>query len=169
MEKEHTIENWKPLIIKICRRYTDERPIEDSEMFAECCIKFMRCVELYDATREIKFITYLYAAIEKTCCGLRKKENKRKKIEKTDFYFQDNNLKENLIAYEEDYVDHVDNIYNVAKVLALLDTRTQYIMLERSRGRTLESIGSEMGLSKERIRQLIEIGKKKVLAEMFLE
>jgi len=165
MEKEHIIENWIPLICKIVGKYTDERPVTDTDLYQECCMKFMRAAELFDPDKDIKFITYLYATINKTCWRWRKKEFSRRKKERAGIHYEDGNINEDLLAYDERILDKFAANEDADKFLAVLDNRSQYILRQRADGRTLEEIGTELSISRERVRQITELAYKKILAE----
>ncbi len=165
-EKEHTIQNWKPLIISICKKYTRDFPVEDSDLYQECCIKFLKCVELFDPKYEVKFITYLHVAITRCCQRFQQDECERRKKfkcwppENEEWHFDDQ-----LLA-----VDYRDNEKSSASVdlhamMQDFEPRTKKIMKMHLEGHTLASISKKHKISRERVRQILEKTKNQIISK----
>lgn len=62
-------------------------------------------------------------------------------------------------------INIIDNMSNITESV-LYDSRTKHIVYEKALGKTLESIGNEIGVTRERIRQILSIAEKKIVAKI---
>jgi RNA polymerase sigma factor (sigma-70 family) len=151
MEK---IEDWYPLIAKIARKYTKMHPVEDSEEYAECCLAFVRATAGFDPSKAT-WMTYLYKSLENACWSWRSHVDKLKTL-KHDFAKE---TKDIFLAETNEDIFHKAEI---DKYLSVLDDRSAYILTEMAKGRTLKEVGDELGLTRERIRQIKNEAIKKI-------
>ncbi len=148
------------LVVSIARRH-----IETEDLFSlisDGNISLMRAVDKFDFTIGTRFSTYATAAISKNYSRTIPKELKtREKFRPTcDEVFQ---LKEDTradIIEVDTNMEHVNKI--VRSLTNLLDTRELEIITLRfgldysKEPMTLKEVGSEVGLTKERVRQIAE-------------
>ena len=130
------------------------------ELLSDGNMSLIRAVEKFDFSRGNKFSTYATWAIMKNFARSIPEENKRReryvtgKEEMFDFA-QDNRTDEHEIVSDVEQSKH-----RVNRLLEYLDPRERQIIQMRagletySEGMTLEEIGQQLGITKERVRQL---------------
>lgn len=147
------------LVVSIMKRYVTEND-GTFELISEGNVSLMRAVEKFDYTRGFRFSTYASWAIRKNNAREFTNQIKRR------IRFQTSH-DEVLADCPQEHFDPVqaeraqrERAVRVAKVLARLDTRDRRIIEGRfglagnQESKTLKEVGAEMGVSKERIRQL---------------
>lgn len=147
------------LVVSIVKRYVTEND-GTFELISEGNISLMRAVEKFDYTRGFRFSTYATWAIQKN--------NAR--------HFADDVRRRIRFQTSQDEVlagspqEHFDPLHaeraqrerasQIAKILKRLDERDRRIIAGRfglagnEEAKTLKEVGAEMGVSKERVRQL---------------
>jgi RNA polymerase primary sigma factor/RNA polymerase sigma factor len=147
------------LVVAIMRRYVTEND-GTFELISDGNISLMRAVEKFDYTRGAKFSTYATWAIQKNNARRFADDIKRR------VRFQTSHEE----ALADSPQDHFDPLHaerrqqeradRIAKVLKRLDLRDRQIIEGRYglggnlEAKTLKQVGAEMGVSKERVRQL---------------
>ncbi len=152
-----------------------------SDLIAEGNLGLMKAMEKFDYTKDFKTISYSVWWIRQTILEALKKRN----ILKGDELTQSNNIEEENNSDSDDellepekYVESfnfnsinmMDNSFIVSKLLNVLTEREKDVILhyfgfDSSEEMTLEEIGNELGLTKERIRQIKEGALKKLRTE----
>jgi RNA polymerase primary sigma factor/RNA polymerase sigma factor len=147
------------LVVSIMKRYVNEND-GTFELISDGNISLMRAVEKFDYTRGAKFSTYATWAIQKNNARRFADDIKRR------IRFQTSHDE----ALSDSPQEHFDPLHaeraqqeraaRVAKVLTRLDMRDRQIIEGRFglagnlEAKTLKQVGEELGVSKERIRQL---------------
>lgn len=152
-----------------------------SDLIAEGNLGFMKAIEKFDYTRDFKTISYSVWWIRQTILEALKKRN----ILKGDELTQSENMNEennsdidDSIIEPEEYIDsfefnnikQTDDAFSMEKLFDTLTEREKkvislYFGFDQNKDLTLEEIGKELGLTKERIRQIKECALKKMRAE----
>ncbi|MEX0678751.1 MAG: sigma-70 family RNA polymerase sigma factor [Pirellulales bacterium] len=147
------------LVVSIMKRYVTEND-GTFELISEGNVSLMRAVEKFDYTRGFRFSTYASWAIQKNNAREFANQIKRR------IRFQTSH-DEALADCPQEHFDPLhaeraqqERAVRVAKVLARLNTRDRQIIEGRfglagnQEAKTLKEVGAEMGVSKERVRQL---------------
>lgn len=157
------------LVFAACRRY---RPgangAELDELIHVARLALLNAAEGFDAERGFRFGTYAFRAIACAFRGLHKRERKHRERRMP-------LTPQSLRAIPaggpspEDVAHHRMQMERLEALLVQLDAREQRIIRGRKFGvppDTLEMIGRELGLSKERVRQIevIALGRLRELA-----
>jgi len=157
-------------------------PIEDMDEFQDGCTGLMRAVERYDVTFGTKFSTYavpwIRRGVQEGQMRLRPHGAKTagsKRFGQNGVSFTDyvgnldekgSPLKDALLSVTDEVarfeqVEHEENI--VQKALGVLSPKEQmFAKAYIFDGKTLEQIGDEAGISKERVRQILARAKRKM-------
>jgi RNA polymerase primary sigma factor/RNA polymerase sigma factor len=135
-------------------------PVENFfELVSDGNVSLMRAVEKFDYARGYKFSTYASWAIMKNFARTIPDEHRYRDRFRT-------SQSEMFISAEDDRSDQIEQEtsqsrrqWQVEKILGRLDEREQKIIarrfgLQQGEERTLKEIGAELGVTKERIRQL---------------
>jgi RNA polymerase sigma factor (sigma-70 family) len=147
------------LVVSIARKYV--RPgMNLFELVSDGNIALMRAIEKFDFSRGFKFSTYATWAIRRMFARAIPAEQTRLTRYRTgvDVVFADSKH-EGSSLYEQERANELQRDY-LTKILKKLDRRERTIIANRfglQRGtepQTLEQIGNELGVSKERIRQI---------------
>lgn len=150
-----------------------------SDLIAEGNVGLMKAIDNFDYERGFKTISYSVWWIRQNILDALKKRNSIKGDELPET--QDNNIDydrdSDYIVSEvsDDYVENnefesLKNSEEIKIISMLLDCLTQrekfiivnYYGLENKEEKTLEELGSELGLTKERVRQIKECALKKL-------
>jgi RNA polymerase sigma factor (sigma-70 family) len=119
---------------------------------------YLKAIEKFDAKFGCRLNTYsswwIKCHVRRAACGAR--HTPRYRFESTLTSLR--GFADKIVAapeddnFEAEQTAHIVEMMNVA--LSLLKPRSADVLRQRMKGRTLEEIGDEMGLSKERIRQI---------------
>jgi RNA polymerase primary sigma factor/RNA polymerase sigma factor len=147
------------LVVSVMKRYVNESD-GTFELISDGNISLMRAVEKFDYTRGAKFSTYATWAIQKNNARRFADDIKRR------IRFQ-TSQDEALAGSAQDHFDPIqaermqdERAERVARVLKRLDIRDRQIIEGRYglagnlEAKTLKEVGEQMGVSKERVRQL---------------
>ena len=152
-----------------------------SDLIAEGNLGFMKAIEKFDYTRDLKTISYSVWWIRQTILEALKKRNilKGDELTQSDNMDEENNsdIDDNIIEPEE-YIDsfefssikQTDDSFSMEKLFDTLTEREKkvislYFGFGQNKDLTLEEIGKELDLTKERIRQIKECALKKMRTE----
>lgn len=152
-----------------------------SDLIAEGNLGFMKAIEKFDYTRDLKTISYSVWWIRQTILEALKKRNilKGDELTQSDNMDEENNSDiDDNIAEQEEYIDsfefsnikQTDDSFSMDKLFDTLTEREKkvislYFGFDQNKDLTLEEIGKELGLTKERIRQIKECALKKMRTE----
>ena len=152
-----------------------------SDLIAEGNLGFMKAIEKFDYTRDLKTISYSVWWIRQTILEALKKRNilKGDELTQTDNMNEENNSDiDDNITEQEEYIDsfefssikQTDDSFSMEKLFDTLTEREKkvislYFGFDQNKDLTLEEIGKELGLTKERIRQIKECALKKMRTE----
>ena len=152
-----------------------------SDLIAEGNLGFMKAIEKFDYTRDLKTISYSVWWIRQTILEALKKRNilKGDELTQSDNMDEENNSDiDDNITEQEEYIDsfefsnikQTDDSFSMDKLFDTLTEREKkvislYFGFDQNKDLTLEEIGKELGLTKERIRQIKECALKKMRSE----
>lgn len=142
---------------------------EFDEFLAEANAILLYAIDKFDYSRGYRFSTYATHAVQRHTFRLIERQSKRKKRESANC-----DLLQSATAEESHGLDAGEVLRAVQEIMAKFDgtltEREQYIIRNRfgldgsEKGKTLRVIGEEIGLSKERVRQLLQQGLEKLAA-----
>jgi len=147
------------LVVSIAKRHVGPRG-DLFGLISDGNVSLMRAVDKFDYTRGFKFSTYAHWAIRKNFARSIPDEFKHRERFRTssdEVFNSHQDVRADHLALEIDQQARADQI---VKILHALDEREQQIIVMRfglGRGtepRTLKEVGEELGVTKERIRQL---------------
>jgi len=159
--KNTIIEANLPLVVGIARRHSNAgAPLQ--ELLSEGNFSLMRAVEGFDYTRGFRFATYASWVIAKNFA--RRIPSKAKKPGKVAAGFLDNIQRDLRLDIAVDFGAIERARHSLVQVIKNeLNEREQYVILHHydladsrilKKAKTLQQIGDEMHLSKERVRQI---------------
>ena len=151
------------------------RGLSYSDLIAEGNIGLIKAMDKFEATRGYKVISYsvwwirqsiIEAIYKRTAVGVEELPQDYEEQSSDENECQYFNKKELPQIYVEDEQEKMDNKQTVLELLSILDDReaeiiTRYYGLLEEPVK-LEEIGDDMNLSKERVRQIMEKGLKKM-------
>jgi RNA polymerase sigma factor (sigma-70 family) len=164
--KDHLISSNMRLVVAIAKRHSGQTD-NFFELLSDGNMSLIRAVEKFDYSRGNKFSTYASWAIMKNFARSIPEEKHRKERYVTGheelFEAHPDNRSD-----EQEWHAHAEQAANqVNRLLEYLEPRERQIIRmragldDRGKGMTLEEIGQEMGITKERVRQLnVRIMKK---------
>jgi RNA polymerase sigma factor (sigma-70 family) len=128
--------------------------VEDTEEFADACVGLVNAEKGYDPSSGYQFSTFAYICARREVVKGIKNRTKNKYT----------SIEEEVPAKETNgNLDEPDKKQVVGEFLNELTGRSLDILKKRHlKGMTLEEIGNEYGISKERVRQIIESALKKI-------
>ena len=152
------------LVISIARKLSHNDPGEFDDMVAEGNAILLYAIEKFDYARGFRFSTYLTHSVQRHLYRYINRRNKQRGKELT-------SANEHLaVMHGRDDASEYEAAKSIAiarqvlaKVDETLDERERFILLGRlgldkdeAKGQSFQSLGNELGLSKERIRQLFQ-------------
>jgi RNA polymerase sigma factor (sigma-70 family) len=154
------------LVTSIVRRLARTAD-EFDEFLAEGNAILLKAIDKFDYSRGFRFSTYATHAVQRHTFRLIERINKRKQREAAN-----SELLHSAQAVESDKPDGREVLAAVEQITGSFDDtltpREQHIIRSRfgldgsEKGKTLKVIGEEVGLSKERVRQIVEEGLRKL-------
>lgn len=156
--KNQIIRSNLRLVVSIAKRHVG--PSNNFfELVSDGNMSLIRAVEKFDYARGNKFSTYASWAIMKNFARTIPEENYRRDRFVTGHEEMFESAADGRIDEHEYEVAHRRNVEAVQGMLGRLDDRERKIMISRygldgSREMTLEQLGKELGITKERVRQI---------------
>ena len=152
--------------------------LKDEEKLSDAYMDVMKAVDYFDYTRGLKFSTYTTWIIHRTL--IRTWQSQQRERERGFFFVDTDTMGENFVSSSHGHEQEQQYQIDKQTVAYLLDhcglasgdendlQRRQYILTHRfglgqARSMTLEEIGKELGISKERVRQLESSSIKNIL------
>ncbi|MCH2201492.1 MAG: sigma-70 family RNA polymerase sigma factor [Fuerstiella sp.] len=149
------------LVMSIARKQSSSEDERD-EFVAEANAILLNAIDKFDFARGYRFSTYVTHAIQRHLYRLISRRNKRKHHEVN----EEDLLLSNASSHDSDEPTQKDIMAAASSILAqlddLLDPRECAIVRGRfgldpyGKGRTLRELGEELGISKERVRQILQ-------------
>jgi RNA polymerase primary sigma factor len=147
------------LVTSIVRRYCYS-PEQFDDYLAEGQAILVNAIDKFDYSRGFRFSTYVTHAVQRRIFLLNQQNRRRSQLISSEYSEQLGNVVSQPYVSEKEHLqiaDAVDRL--VASFDTVLDNREQYIVrarfgLDGSKAKSLRQIGDEIGLSKERVRQL---------------
>lgn len=161
------------LVFSIAKRYASVGSAAFDEFIGEGHVTLMRAVEKFDFSRGVKFSTYATWAIVNGCNALLKKQSalQRQQVCHSAEGIEDAVPDHRVTAGEEQAVQDLRQV--VGELLLGLNSRERAIIearfgFEVHQSPTLKELGDDLGISKERVRQLQQraLQKLRELAEV---
>jgi RNA polymerase primary sigma factor/RNA polymerase sigma factor len=147
------------LVVSIAKRHVG--PVENFfELVSDGNMSLMRAVEKFDYARGFKFSTYASWAIMKNFARTIPDENRYRDRFRTSNADMFTSTQDDRSDQFEQETSQTQREWQVEKILGRLDEREQKIIIRRfglQRGQeplTLKQVGAELGVTKERIRQI---------------
>ena len=143
---------WIPLVCKIACKYSNLRPIQDSEEYSDGIVALLRAVKNYDPYRGYKFITYAWYAIRREILrGVISRNRKDQVLYDRESFFE----AAEVIQPELEDLEYYD-YPEFQDLLTTLNDRELFIVSETVKGRVLREMAVELRVTKERVRQIRE-------------
>lgn len=156
------------LAMRIAGMFTTERPVEDSEAFGDAVVGLLVAAEHFDPSLGFKFSTYAWRTIRRTMIEGHRRRNRHLRCTRaTRVIFVD---PEDLKAKRDsgqplEPIDTENLIATMRANISSLPPQYAKVMLGRLDGKKLHEIGDEMGVTRERVRQ-IQISATGMLRQM---
>lgn len=159
------------LVFSIVKRYASVGSAAFDEFMGEGHVTLMRAVEKFDFSRGVKFSTYATWAIVNGCNALLKKQSSLQRQQCSHLAEVEEMVPDHRVtAGEEQSIQDIRQ--RVGELLLGLNSRERAIIEARfgfdvHQSPTLKEIGDDLGISKERVRQLQQraLEKLRALAE----
>lgn len=152
--------------------------LQDEEKLSDAYLDVMKAVDYFDFTRGNKFSTYATWIVHRTL--IRTWQHQQRERDRGFFLVDTDSMAENVVAGDHGHEEEQQYEINKQTVGYLLEhcglpsgdekdlQRRQYILTRRfglgqATSMTLEEIGRELGISKERVRQLEDSSIKNIL------
>jgi len=173
--RETLIQSCIPWALKLASKFCELNPNVYQDLIQESMIGLIDAVDKFDPERNTRLTTIAFYYVRRDCIRWLKDH----RIIKVPYYEQYKNLKGDLpskqplcsldvvepnnevFSYEEhEIVEQRDEMELVYDCMDALDERTRWIILERFKNqkRTLKDIGQELGITRERVRQIEKKG-----------
>lgn len=138
---------------------------DEQDAWSHCHEALLRCVRCFDQGRGLKFVTYFWTALR----NVHRRAFRGGAIARTHYVavrkgmsFREIDISCCDCAVEAVERPFADEVLLLRRQLELLPARERNILRRRMRGETLEAIGREVGLSKERVRQVQRLAIEKL-------
>jgi len=173
--RERLIKSCVPWAMLVAAKYSRVTQCNLHDMTQQAFLGLIDAVDRFDPNRGTRLTTYAYHYIRRDCLRWMKSD----RLIHIPFYEQDKNNygdipskfvpcslekarpDDMMFAYtEHEIAEHNDEMELFKDCLEVLDERTQWIIMERfkTKGRTLKDIGKELGITRERVRQIQQKG-----------
>ena len=140
------------LAYKIAMRFDPTRPIDDTETLGDALVGLTRAAQMFDESRGFQFTTYAWKVIAVEIMINLRRRNRRNPL------FMDLADSSGFAPQcHRDLTREIERLREISTMrshIQQLPLRHRTIIEARLAGRTLEDIGSQMGITKERVRQL---------------
>ncbi len=162
--RDELLEQFTPLMWRFALRARTKQ-LEADDLFQLCYFAFERSLRLFDLSRNVRFITYLYQALSKEMCrkrltrkllGIPGRSVKIRSLDNGDGKAASWGSQLESPKPDGCAVEKREQLRIIEGVLGVLDPRDQKIMAMRMESITLQAIGDQLGMPKERVRQLEE-------------
>lgn len=144
------------LACKIAKKFTRERPIEDSEAFGDAMIGLVLAANQFDPGLGFKFSTFAWRVIRQNIVhAFMKRSNLRNKRATRVIFVDPEDLKAKRDSGEPlEPIDTEDLIATMRAKISSLPPQYAKVMLGRLDGKKLHEVAKEIGVTKERVRQI---------------
>lgn len=156
-EQQRLVETNIRLAMAYCARTRIPPGYDADEYYSEMLLALCRCAIGFDSVRGIAFSTYAFAAFQRsrfhmmTYAGAAMRDRRRTRalssVTAEELAQRRDNPAEELFAAE-------DARQQVEALMGGLTQRQEFILRQRMAGRTLDSIASDLAVTKERTRQI---------------
>lgn len=176
--RDELLEQFTPLMWRFAGRAATPQ-LEADELFQLCYFAFARSLRLFDLGRNVRFITYLYQALAKEMCQKRlirhllriprRASVKIHSLDNGDGKSASWGSQLAAPAPDECVVEKRDQLRLIEGVLDNLVPREKQILEMRMNSLTLQAIGDQLGITKERVRQLEQRALRSIRASLNVE
>jgi RNA polymerase sigma factor (sigma-70 family) len=155
------------LVVSLARQFTGSTD-DMGELIGEACVPLIRAVELFDVQLGNRFSTYATWAVRNHMirCLKKRQSQQGQRIPCDQVWFD--RLPDHRSNPEDDNREIAHRTELVQSLLNLLDERERQVITARfgldgePRGQSLQDIAERVGLSKERVRQIVLAGVRKL-------
>jgi len=148
------IEDNMGLVHKVLTKYFPDKS-HDEDYIQIGLIGLWQAIEKYNGSSS--WPNYAYTCIKNEIMTQYSRDNKKSAIPEHKLC----RLGEDTII-DDSAEGRIISSVDVQDALSKLNERTRYILTERMNGRTLEDIGAELGITRERLRQICVKAKRKI-------
>jgi RNA polymerase sigma factor (sigma-70 family) len=156
------------LVCHVAKGFVDRGPCDINDLISAGSVVMLNCIEKFDPDLGFKFCTYLWRGVFLACRREQTLESRWRDRLPQDRSQYGTDLPEDILTVDPLRTDSEatsmeisgDYAWKVAK--RCLPRRQYRVLVLRMRGEVLEVIGDELGVSKERVRQL----QKKAIATL---
>lgn len=150
--QDELIEKWTPLVIRIAVHYTTQRPVKDTEEYADGLIGLWRAIQRFDSAQGVTFIIYAFSSIKwEIIEGYRRRKSQYPsatsgvKLTKLPEYTDPPTYSQSFQFEVQDELRHF---------MSLIPPQTMTVLKYSLGGLNSSQIASELNLSEPRICQL---------------
>ena len=157
--RNHIIRSNTRLVISIVKKAADEKNPFD-ELLSEGISCLIRVVDKFDFDRGFRFSTYATRAVQREVWRLIQRNHRDRQRWATGISDTFDHSESRELADRIDELTWKRLTHEMGEILQLLDDREAHIVRERfgmnsaGKKRTFQSLGEELGVCKERVRQL---------------
>lgn len=145
------------LACKIAQKFTTERPIEDTDTFGDAMIGLMLAANCFDPSLGFKFSTFAWRVIRQNIVHAYMKRNRHARnnaATRVIFVDPDDLTAKRDSGQHLEPIDTEDLIATMRAKISSLPPQYATVMAGRLDGKKLHEIASEIGVTKERVRQI---------------